>query len=57
MKQDKIYVSNISSYVIDTIDFKIQETENNLTNEELENHPKIVEERKRQITFLEINDA
>ena len=57
MKQDKIYVSNISSYVIDTIDFKIQETESSLTNDELENHPKIVEERKRQITFLEINDA
>jgi len=57
IKQDKIYVSNISSYVIDTIDFKIQETESSLTNEELENHPKIVEERKRQITFLEINDA
>jgi len=57
MKQEKIYVSNISSYVIDTIDFKIQEQESSLTNEELENHPKIVEERKRQITFLEINDA
>jgi hypothetical protein len=57
MKQDKIYVSNISSYIIDTIDFKIQETESSLTNEELENHPKIVEERKRQITFLEINEV
>ena len=57
MKQEKIYVSNISSYVIDTIDFKIQEQESSLTNEELENHLKIVEERKRQITFLEINDA
>jgi uncharacterized protein YjaG (DUF416 family) len=57
MKQDKIYVSNISSYIIDTIDYKIQETESSLTNDELENHPKIVEERKRQITFLEINEA
>lgn len=56
MKQDKIYVSNISSYIIDTIDFKIQKTESSLTNEELENHPKIIEETKRQITFLEIND-
>lgn len=55
--QDKIHVSNISSFLIDTIDFKIQEIESGLTNEELENHPKIVEERKRQITFLEINDA
>lgn len=57
MGQDKINVSNISSFIIDTIDFKIQEIERGLTNDELENHPKIVEERKRQITFLEINDA
>lgn len=57
MGHDKIHVSNISTFIIDTIDFKIQEIESGLTNEELENHPKIIEERKRQITFLEINDA
>jgi uncharacterized protein YjaG (DUF416 family) len=57
IKQDKIYISNIISYVIDTIDFKIQDTENSFTNKELENHPKIIEERKRQRTFLERNDA
>jgi len=57
MGQDKMHVSNISSFIIDTTDFKIQEIESGLTNEELENHPKIIEERKRQITFLEINNA
>lgn len=57
MGHDKIHVSNISSFIIDTIDFKIQEIESGLTNDEIEDHPKIVEERKRQITFLIINDA
>nr|WP_294782232.1 DUF416 family protein [uncultured Flavobacterium sp.] len=57
MGHDKIHVSNISSFIIDTIDFKIQEIESGLTNDELEDHQKIVEERKRQITFLTINYA
>ncbi|MBE8728116.1 DUF416 family protein [Flavobacterium hungaricum] len=57
MGHDKIHVSNISSFIIDTIDFKIQEIESGLTNDEIEDHPKIVEERKRQIAFLIINDA
>jgi len=57
IKEDKIYISNISSYITDTIDFKIQEIESGLTDEELENHPKIVEEKKRQLEYLKVNGA
>lgn len=57
IKQDKIYIFNISSYITDTIDFKIQEIESGLTDEELENHPKIVEERKHQLEYLKVNGA
>jgi uncharacterized protein YjaG (DUF416 family) len=51
--QDKIHISNVSSYITDTIDFKLGD----LSNEELENHSEIIAEKLRQIEFLEINGA
>ncbi|WP_026898919.1 DUF416 family protein [Daejeonella oryzae] len=54
---DKTHVLNISTYMTDTVDFKISETEPELTNEELDNHEKIVKELKYQLDLLKNNVA
>ena len=52
--KDKSHIFNISTYMTDTIYFKLIEANPNLTNEELENHPDIVNELKHQLTYLDI---
>ncbi|MCX2491851.1 DUF416 family protein [Pedobacter sp. PF22-3] len=50
--KDKSHIFNISTYMIDTIDFKLGEANANLTNEELENYPDVVRERIFQLDLL-----
>lgn len=42
---DKNHILNVGTYLTDTIDFKIQETQI-LTEEEIDNHPLMVEARR-----------
>ncbi|KIO75086.1 hypothetical protein TH53_22870 [Pedobacter lusitanus] len=42
LDKDISHIYNISTYVTDTIDFKLGEADPSLTNEELENHPDII---------------
>lgn len=51
--KDKSHIFNISTYMTDTIDFKLSEADANLTNEELENHPDLISEWKYQLKLLE----
>ena len=45
-------IENISSYILDSLDFKIENIEKNISDLELENHPKIINEKDRQLKFL-----
>ena len=51
--KDKSHIFNISTYMTDTIDFKLSEADANLTNEELENHSDLIREWKYQLKLLE----
>ena len=42
---DKIHIFNIGIYLTDTIDFKVQE-EDELTQQQIDNHPKMIEVQK-----------
>jgi len=52
--KDTSHIFNISTYMTDTIDFKLSEADASLTNEELESHQDIVEEWKYQLKCLNI---
>lgn len=52
LDKDTSHIYNISTYMTDTIDFKLSEADPNLTNEELENHPDIIDERKYQLRLI-----
>ena len=50
--ENQLYIENISRYMLDTLDFKIESTESDISDIELENHPKIIDERIRQLRFI-----
>lgn len=52
LDKDTSHMYNISTYMTDTIDFKLSEADPNLTNEELESHPDIISERKYQLGLI-----
>lgn len=52
LDKDTSHIYNISTYMTDTIDFKLGEADPNLTNEELESHPDIINERKYQLGLI-----
>jgi uncharacterized protein YjaG (DUF416 family) len=54
---NKSHILNISTYMTDTVDFKISEAEPNLTNEELENHERIARELNYQLDLIKNNVA
>ncbi|NBB18626.1 DUF416 family protein [Runella sp. CRIBMP] len=49
LDKDKAHILNISSSITDTIDFKLNEEEDNLSDEQLSEHPKVIEELLYQI--------
>jgi uncharacterized protein YjaG (DUF416 family) len=53
LDKDKSHIFNISTYMTDTIDFKLSEADADLTNEELENHSDLIKEWKYQLKLLE----
>lgn len=53
--RDISHILYISSYITDTIDFKLQEADDDLTPQQLINHPTIIEEWERQLNFLNNN--
>ena len=57
LHNDKIHALNISTYMTDTIDFKISESEPDLTNEQLNHHVKIVKELNYQLELIKNNVA
>lgn len=52
LDKDTSHIYNISTYMTDTIDFKLGEADSNLSNEELENHADIIDERKYQLGLI-----
>ena len=50
-RRDK-HIINVASYMYDTIDFIVQEENENISTEERDSHPKILEERKWQLEKL-----
>ncbi len=54
---DKSHILNISTYMTDTVDFKISEAEPDLTNEQLENHERISKELNYQLDLIKNNTA
>lgn len=54
---DKTHILNISTYMTDTVDFKISEAEPDLTNEQLDHHEKIVGELIYQLDLIKNNVA
>lgn len=51
---DKVseHIYNISTYITDTIDFKLSEADPSLANQVLENHPDIINEWRCQLKLL-----
>ncbi len=45
----KSHIFNISGYVTDTLDLKLQEKHPNITDKELENHPLLIDELNKQL--------
>lgn len=52
LDKDTTHIFNISTYMTDTIDLKLSEADESSTNEELDNHPDIVSERRYQLEFI-----
>lgn len=50
-------IINIATYMYDTIDFKVQFQNEELTEKEIREHPKIIEEINWQLTVLENTDS
>lgn len=49
LDEDKSHLLNISTYMLDDIDFKIAEAGTDLTYEQLDTHPETVKERLFQL--------
>ena len=50
---DKESILEISTYLTDTIDFKLAEANPDLTDEEIDEHPDMIREWKYQLELLE----
>jgi len=48
------YIFNIANCMYNTIDFKVQEENEKLSSEALDNHPRIIKERKWQLERLKM---
>lgn len=47
-------ILDISTYMTDTIDFKLYESNPHLTDKEIDEHPDMINERKHQLELLQI---
>jgi uncharacterized protein YjaG (DUF416 family) len=47
--RDKTHIKSISTYMIDTVDFKIAQADNDIPDKEVWQHPMMMNEMKRQI--------
>ena len=57
LDSDKVHILNISTYMTDTVDFKISEAEPNLRNDQLDHHEEINKELNYQLDLIKNNVA
>ncbi len=47
--RDKSHIKSISTYMTDTVDFKIAQADNDILDEDVWRHPMMINEMKRQL--------